>query len=151
MSEGPNTHKSFWPSLTLRVLSCPLQVLANHAAREKPRRPRRATHATLDGSATSCASALLAHFCIWQGEPPRHVGKWIEKIGGCWTRNRNGKVGLKGENSVRAAITALGHAAAMHVDYARDLPLSLLERLEDGDYGRKYLQQIDASPRARFA
>lgn len=139
----------------------------------------RVTHDTPDGIEAACASALLSHFCIWQGEPTSQAGKWIaSKIGEPWARPWSGKVGGRGENSVRAAITAFERntslsdllrdcigfggdvdtvatialsSASMHPNYARDLPDSLLEGLEDGDFGRKYLQQTDASLHARFA
>ncbi len=139
----------------------------------------RVTHDTPDGIAAACASALLAHFCLWQSEPPSRAGKWIEaKIGGSWAQLWSGKVGGRGENSVRAAITSLSRndslsqllreciafggdvdtvatialsAASVHPAYAHDLPASLLEGLEDEDFGRQYLQRADENLRARFA
>lgn len=147
-------------------------------AREVATVQARVTHDTPDGIAAACASALLAHFCAWQSESQHQAGKWIEsKIGGGWARPWSGKVNSKGESSVRAAITALGRndtlsellrdcvafggdvdtvatialsAASMHAGYMNDLPDSLLEGLEDGDYGRKYLQRVDARLHARF-
>ncbi len=138
----------------------------------------RVTHDTPNGIAAACASALLAHFCVWQDETPARAGKWIEsKIGGPWAQPWSGKVGSRGENSVRAAITALERntslskllrecvsfggdvdtvatialsSASVHPAYARDLPPSLLDGLEGGEYGRKYLEQLDQSLQTRF-
>jgi ADP-ribosylglycohydrolase len=57
-------------------------------------------------------------------------------------------VALSGDVDTVAAL-ALG-LAACSPEYERNLPDGLLRDLEDGPYGRDYLQELDLSLRKRF-
>ncbi|MCF2525717.1 ADP-ribosylglycohydrolase family protein [Yinghuangia soli] len=90
---------------------------------------------------------------------------------GRWTEPWRGKVGSPGMHSARAAVTALAKhrtlsgllrectaytgdvdtvatialaAASASAEYRQDLPQVLVDGLEDGEYGRAYLEALDA-------
>jgi hypothetical protein len=100
------------------------------------------------------------------------VAAWIDAtLGGGWARPWRGKVGSKGWMSVRAALTALRAgpsmseilrasvaftgdvdtvatialaAASRSAEVGQDLPGVLRNGLEDGPFGRGYLEDLDA-------
>lgn len=131
------------------------------------------THNTPDGIHAACAAALLAHYCLYNLGALRDAGKFIEAhVPGKWADEWRGQVGSKGWMSVKAAISvvqqhtslsamlkasvaysgdvdtvatiALG-AASCSPQVAQDLPQPLPDNLENGTYGRDYLQNLNAS------
>ncbi|AHH99877.1 ADP-ribosylglycohydrolase family protein [Kutzneria albida] len=131
----------------------------------------RVTHDTPAGVASAQAAALAVHYCHFDLGPVAEIGAWITRhVPGDWSVPWRGKVGSKGAMSVRAALTALAAntgltellracvaftgdvdtvatialaAASRSAQYAHDLPSELVHGLEDGDYGRNYLAQLD--------
>ncbi|MFL6124475.1 ADP-ribosylglycohydrolase family protein [Actinophytocola sp.] len=132
----------------------------------------RVTHDTPAGVASAEAAALAVHYCHHGLGPLNGVAKWIsDQLGADWTRPWQGKVGPKGAMSVRAALTALTKAttmsdllrlcvaytgdvdtvatialaaAAHSAEVTDDLPAALHDDLENGPYGREYLQTLNA-------
>lgn len=129
------------------------------------------THDTPDGIHAAVAAALLSHYCLYRLGPKRDAGRFLEAhVPGEWARPWTGKVKTKGWMSVRAAVTALtAHdrlsdvlraciaftgdvdtvaaiavaAGSCCVEVEQDLPEQLLWQLEDGPYGRRYLEDLD--------
>lgn len=136
----------------------------------------RLTHDTPDGIRSAQAVAMAAHHLLkggsllgLQGFVQHHVpADWFE-----W----RGKVGAAGMDSARAALTALVRhrsmapllkacvaytgdvdtvaalalgLAACCPEYERNLPEALLRDLENGPYGKGYLQELDLALRKRF-
>jgi ADP-ribosyl-[dinitrogen reductase] hydrolase len=132
----------------------------------------RVTHDTPGGVGSAQAAALAVHYCHHGLGPLAEVAKWIsEQLGADWTKPWQGKVGSKGEMSVRAALTALTSAQSMTTllrdcvaytgdvdtvatialaaasrsrEVTDDLPEALYRDLENGRYGRDYLLALDA-------
>lgn len=130
------------------------------------------THNTPDGINAAAAAALMSHYFLYHLGPKRALGQFLEQhIPGEWSQPWHGKVKSKGWMSVRAAVTAVTQhdtmsalltsciaftgdvdtvaaialAAASHSDeVTQDLPDNLMYQLEDGPYGREYLQSLDA-------
>jgi ADP-ribosyl-[dinitrogen reductase] hydrolase len=130
------------------------------------------THNTPDGIHAACAAALLTHYCLYDLGALPDAGKFIEAhVPGEWADEWHGQVGSKGWMSVKAAITVVqqhtGLAAMLKacVDYsgdvdtvatialgaascsahvAQDLPQKLIDDLENGTFGRDYLQTLNA-------
>jgi ADP-ribosylglycohydrolase len=131
----------------------------------------RVTHDTPGGIASAEAAALAVHYCHHELGPLSEVAAWIsDRTGVDWTRPWSGKVGPKGEMSVRAALTALVRATSMREllrecvaftgdvdtvatialaaaarspEVADDLPMVLVRDLEKGPYGFAYLYDLD--------
>ena len=131
----------------------------------------RITHDTDDGAKAAVAAALLAHYFIYNLGPKKDVGSFLEQqIPGPWSEPWHGQVGSKGRMSVRAAVTAINWskqmstllqscvsfsgdvdtvatialaAAANSKEIEQDLPNALVQGLENGEYGRDYLQRLD--------
>jgi len=140
---------------------------------EKTTIQAKVTHDTPDGIASALASALLTHYFYHQLGSKDDVGKWLDehvKSQHRWSEPYVGKVGSKGWMSVSAAITAVRRndslsgllkdcvdfkgdvdtvatialAAASHsVEYKQELPEVLIQTLENGTYGRDYLERLD--------
>ncbi|MBP2338105.1 ADP-ribosylglycohydrolase [Saccharothrix coeruleofusca] len=133
----------------------------------------RLTHDTPSGVAAAQAAALAVHYCHHELGPLDGIGRWIDRQldSATWARPWRGKVGPKGEMSVRAALTALSAndtlggllrdcvaftgdvdtvatvamAAASRSPLVRaDLPEVLFTDLENGPYGRDHLARLDA-------
>ncbi len=130
------------------------------------------THNTPDGINAATAAALMSHYFIYQLGPKRRLGQFLEgQVPGEWSKPWQGKVESKGWMSVRAAITAIirndsmtellkdciafsgdvdtvaAHAlgaASSSVEITQDLPLHLIETLENDSYGRDYLIDLDS-------
>ena len=133
----------------------------------------RVTHDTPAGVAAAEAAALAVHYCHFELGPLADIGRWVDdELGGGWSRPWRGKVGSKGEMSVRAALTALADATSLSgllrrcvaftgdVDTVatvalaaasrspqieHDLAGPLYDQLENGEYGHVYLRQLDSS------
>jgi ADP-ribosyl-[dinitrogen reductase] hydrolase len=129
------------------------------------------THNTDDGIGAAVAAALTAHYFLYRLGPKRDLGKFLEDhVPGDWNRPWLGKVKGKGWISVRAAVTAILRnnrlsallmdciaftgdvdtvaaiamgAAAHSPDIERDLPDHIVRGMENGDYGRDYLVNLD--------
>lgn len=128
------------------------------------------THHTVAGMAAAQAAALMLHFTYYRrgrrSELPAYLG---EQLGGNWAPDWSGKVGAKGWMAVKAALRALVEgasladvlrrcvaftgdsdtvaaiampAAACAGDMPNDLPRSLYGGLENGAFGRDYLQAL---------
>jgi len=132
----------------------------------------RVTHDTPGGVSSAEAAALAVHYCHHGLGPLAGLTKWIsDQLDADWTRPWRGKVGSKGEMSVRAALTALSSArsmkallhqcvaytgdvdtvatialaaAARSAEVENDLPAALYRDLENGAYGRDYLRALNA-------
>jgi ADP-ribosyl-[dinitrogen reductase] hydrolase len=130
------------------------------------------THDTPDGMRSAVAAALMAHYFLYGLGPKSELGAFIERhIPGEWAQPWRGKVKSKGPMSVRAAITAIvGNASLSDVlcaciaftgdvdtvaaialgvgscssELAQDLPDHLVDGLEDGPFGRRYIEALDA-------
>jgi ADP-ribosylglycohydrolase len=131
----------------------------------------RVTHATEGGVFSSQAAALMAHLLRYgactRAELPEAVAAHVP---GPWTEPWSGAVGSRGMDACRAAMhavsssdslsevlrTAVGFggdvdtvaaiataAASCAADIRLDLPAALLDGLEDGPYGRSYLDELD--------
>jgi ADP-ribosylglycohydrolase len=130
------------------------------------------THRTSEGVASAQAAALMVHYLYYQLGPrsdlpcflDRHVPSYD------WRRLHKGEVGARGIESVRAAMTAVIRndsladlmidcvnfggdvdtvaaiamaAAACARDVDQTIPEPLWEGLENGEYGRDYLVELD--------
>ncbi|MEU5694470.1 ADP-ribosylglycohydrolase family protein [Actinosynnema sp. NPDC020468] len=133
----------------------------------------RVTHDTPAGVASARAAALAVHYCHHGLGPVADVASWVAAVldQPVWARPWRGKVGSKGEMSVRAALTALAGnttlsgvlrasvaftgdvdtvatialaAGSCSAEIAADLPAVLVDGLENGPYGRDYLIALDA-------
>jgi ADP-ribosylglycohydrolase len=135
------------------------------------------THDTPDGIAAAVAAALTAHYFLYRVGPRSELPEFLRShVAGPWETPWTVKVGAQGMMSVRAAITALvAHdsltsllraciaytgdvdtvatialgAAAGSAEYEQDLPGHLYAGLEDGPYGRAFLEALDARLLAR--
>lgn len=129
------------------------------------------THNTPEGINAAIAAALMSHYFIYQLGRKRDLGKFLEShVSGEWSKHWQGKVKSKGWMSVRAAITAIERnnsmsqllkdcikytgdvdtvaaialaAASCSDEIAQDLPLHLTKTLENGEYGRDYIIELD--------
>jgi ADP-ribosylglycohydrolase len=137
------------------------------------------THDTDDGTNAAVAASLLAHYCAYDLGPINRAGEFIEGyVPGPWATTWVGKVGPKGWMSVRAAITAVSGgadrlstmlqqciaftgdvdtvasvamgAASMSPQIIQDLPATLIDNLEDGPFGRAYIEKLDRELLAKF-
>ncbi|MBH0779084.1 ADP-ribosylglycohydrolase family protein [Nocardia bovistercoris] len=139
----------------------------------------RITHDTPDGIAAAQAAALAVHYCHRGLGPVRDLPAWVAShLGPEWARPWRGKVGSKGWMSVRAALTSLSTGTAMSeilrssvawtgdvdtvatialaagsrcADIDQDLPVTLIENLENGAYGHDYLRDLNARLLDRFS
>lgn len=132
----------------------------------------RLTHDTPEGIRAAVAASLMTHYFLYRIGPKSKLPEFINShVSGPWATPWTGKVGAQGIMSVRAALTALvAHnsmtgllraciaftgdvdtvatialgAAAGSAEYEQDLPEQLYAGLEDGLYGRAFLESLDA-------
>lgn len=130
------------------------------------------THNTPLGINAALAASLMTHFFIYRLGHKKHLGEFIESyVDGDWTTPYDGKVRSKGWMSVRAALTAVRRndnlsdllldcinftgdvdtvatialaAASCSDQHKNNLPEHLILSLENGTYGRNYLEKLDA-------
>lgn len=150
----------------------PLGLLRTHGeVIDRCRTQARITHDTVDGVDAALAAALMTHYFAFDLGPREEVGRYlVDLVGGAWDKAWVGPVGQKGWMSVRAAITAVTEhaslsgvlracvdftgdvdtvaavalaAASLSRDHTNDLPTVLYDTLEDGPYGRTYLQSLE--------
>jgi ADP-ribosyl-[dinitrogen reductase] hydrolase len=129
------------------------------------------THNTPDGINAAIATALMTHYFIYKLGEKKQLSEFLEThVSGNWSIPWQGKVESKGLMCVKAAITAVikNHsladllkdciaftgdvdtvaaialaAASCSIEYSQDLPSFLSENLENGQYGRDYLIELD--------
>ncbi len=152
--------------------ACPIGVCASiDEVIERTRLQAALTHDTPAGIHAALAAALMTHYCLYRVGPKTQLPEFLAAhVPGAWATPWQGKVGPKGMMSVHAAVTAvvaherlsdLLHAciaftgdvdtvatialasASVSDEYEQDLPEVLYEQLEDGPFGRTYLQQLD--------
>ncbi|MEY3444292.1 MAG: hypothetical protein RLZZ519_2573 [Bacteroidota bacterium] len=139
----------------------------------------RITHDTPAGVASAQAVALTAHYLTYNLGPKQYLGEFLvdELKGGNWNLPWQSEVTMFAEQAVRAAITliqseftlsnilkngislggdvdtvgaiALGCAANAN-EIENDLPKWMFQELENGEFGRDYLAQLDQDLRIRF-
>lgn len=130
------------------------------------------THNTPDGINAAITAALMSHYFIYQLGQKKDLGKFMEShVPGEWSKPWQGEVKSKGWMSVRAAITAIIQndsmsellkdciafsgdvdtvaaialgAASCSAEISQNLPLHLIETLENDSYGRDYLIDLDS-------
>ena len=131
----------------------------------------RITHDTPEGINSSMASALMSHYFLYNKGSLAELGSWLEsEVPGNWNAPWDGKVGSKGVQCVRAAVTALVRnktlsgvlhdciafggdvdtvaaiamaAASSSKEMERNIPIKFFENLENSDYGKDYLEDLD--------
>lgn len=137
------------------------------------------THNTFRGVNAALAAALMTHYCYYELGPKAQLGEFLElHVPGPWTQPWRGKVGSLGMESVHAAVAAvMAHdtlstilqqcidytgdvdtvatvalcAASCSAEVAQDLPAALYDGLEDGPYGRRYLESLNEQLLRRMA
>jgi ADP-ribosylglycohydrolase len=129
------------------------------------------THDTPGGRSSAVAAALMSHYFLYHLGPRKALGAFLDAHvpGYGWEEPWRGHVSLAGVDCVHAAVTAVVQgnslrdvlrrsiafggdvdtvatiamaAAACCADLPRDLPQRLYESLEDGAYGRTYLERL---------
>lgn len=148
------------------------------AVKERATIQAKVTHNTKGGIDSAIASALMAHYCRYNIGPKANLGEFLAKeVDPLFAVPWRGKVGALGIMSVRAAITALQRndsmssllkdciaftgdvdtvatialaAGSVSKEIEQDLPATLLQGLEDGKYGRKYLIALDTELKNRY-
>lgn len=129
------------------------------------------THNSRDGINAALAAAMMVHFFKWEGGKKAELSKYLKAhVKGDWGSRWTGKVRSKGWMSVRAAITAIMDSTSMaellkrciaytgdvdtvatialagashSKEIKKDLPTWLYHELEDGTYGKSYLEKLD--------
>lgn len=130
------------------------------------------THNTPDGINAALIASLMSHYFLYRVGPKADLPPFISQyVPGPWANPWQGKVGSQGLMSAHAALTAvmahnslseilkaciaftgdvdtvaaiaLGAAACSH-EIHQDLPAVLFDTLENGPYGRDFLQQLDS-------
>jgi ADP-ribosylglycohydrolase len=129
------------------------------------------THNTPDGINAAIAAALMSHYFIYKLGQKQELGQFLDAhVPGEWSKQWQGEVRSKGWMSVRAAITAVMRndrlsellkdciaftgdvdtvaaialaAASCSEEIAKDLPYCLISGLENGNYGRDYIIDLD--------
>lgn len=151
---------------------CPLGIIADIPELiERTTIQAKISHNTPLGIQASVATALAAHYCIYQLGELSQMGEFIKShVEGDWDVPYNEFVGLKGWMSVKAAFTALQNhqnladmlkaciaftgdvdtvatialgIACQVPNIENNLPNCLYQQLEAGNYGLEYLQQLD--------
>jgi ADP-ribosyl-[dinitrogen reductase] hydrolase len=137
------------------------------------------THNTSIGIDSSIAAALMVHYFIYNLGSKKNLGEFIESyVPGEWSKPWSQRVEKEGFMHVRAAITAIKEedslssilkrsinfegdtdtvatialaAASVSSEIIQELPPVLVENLENGEYGRAYLINLDKKLRKRFS
>jgi ADP-ribosyl-[dinitrogen reductase] hydrolase len=146
-----------YPTISLVIERCRLQAAL--------------THNMPNGINAAVAAALMTHYFLYHLGPKKELGTFLEQyVSGRWATPWTGPVKSQGWMSVQAAITALITSATMSellrtciqfsgdvdtvatialaagscsAEIAQDLPIHLLDRLENGQYGKGYLRLLD--------
>jgi len=136
------------------------------------------THDTPNGINAAVAAALMTHYFLYNLGPKKELGIFLEEhVRGHWATPWTGKVKSQGWMSVQAAVTALLRSDTMRellktciqfsgdvdtvaaialaagscsTEIAQDLPVHLVDALENGQYGRDYIRLLDTQLMAFF-
>lgn len=136
------------------------------------------THNTPEGINAAVAASLMAHYFLYQVGPKAELPAFLSQhVHGQWSEPWLGEVGSKGFMSVRAALASLlRHDSLSYVlkscvawmgdtdtvaaialaagscsrEMVNDLPEVLVNRLEDGPYGRRFLADLDRAVMRRL-
>ncbi len=128
-------------------------------------------HASHSAESPSHRRVIHVEFAAEELGSREEVGDFlVQHVDGQWNCPWSGKVGAKGWMSVRAAITAVQEgvtlaeilkrsiaftgdvdtvatialgAAALSAEIEKDLPAILFEGLEDGEFGRNHILELD--------
>jgi ADP-ribosylglycohydrolase len=138
------------------------------------------THNTTDGKASALAVALSSHYFLYNLGIKKELPNFLDShIAGCnWSKKWSGEVSVLGMDCVQAALSAIQEndnlkdiliqcvsfggdtdtvcciamGIATHSQEIEDnLPDSLFTGLENGQYGRDYLSQIDSDLVKKFS
>lgn len=138
---------------------------------ERTRLQAALTHNTEGGIHAAVAAALMSHYFIHDLGLKYELPAFLNRhVPGDWHLPWRGKVGSRGMMSVRAAVTAVIEHDSMRAllkacmaytgdvdtvaaialatgahsrEIRQDLPVHLIAGLEDGPYGRRYLEALD--------
>jgi ADP-ribosyl-[dinitrogen reductase] hydrolase len=154
--------------------ACPIGVFADLTeVLEKAALQACLTHNTQAGINAAQAAALMTHYFLYDVGAKAGLGDFLDaQVPGYeWVKPWKGEVGAKGWMSVRAAITAVTRndslsailldcvnfggdvdtvatialaAASCSPEILLDLPQCLVNDLENGEFGRDYLCNLDA-------
>jgi ADP-ribosyl-[dinitrogen reductase] hydrolase len=130
------------------------------------------THNTPNGINAAIAAALMTHYFLYHLGVKKDLANFLEEqVSGRWAVPWTGKVTAQGWASVRAAVAAVSRSDGMSdllkacvqftgdvdtvaaialaagscsAEIAQDLPAHLFDTLENGKYGRDYIQRLDA-------
>jgi ADP-ribosyl-[dinitrogen reductase] hydrolase len=136
------------------------------------------THDTPDGTNAALAASLMVHYFAYDLGKKADLGAFIGKhVPNDWTSPWAGKVGVKGWQTVKAAITVVARcsslsevlrlavslggdvdtvcviamsSASLCGEIKNDIPLVLKDSLENGPYGRDYLAKLDKDLFSKF-
>jgi len=153
-----------YPTLSLVIERCTIQAVL--------------THDTPNGINAAVAAALMTHYFLYNLGPKKELGIFLEEhVRGHWATPWTGKVKSQGWMSVQAAVTALLRSDTMRellktciqfsgdvdtvaaialaagscsTEIAQDLPVHLIDALENGQYGRDYIRLLDTQLMAFF-
>jgi ADP-ribosyl-[dinitrogen reductase] hydrolase len=137
------------------------------------------THNTPNGINAAVVAALMTHYFLYNLGPKKGLGIFLEEhVRGRWATPWTGKVKSQGWMSVQAAVTALLRSDTMRellktciqfsgdvdtvaaialaagscsTEIAQDLPVHLIDALENGQYGRDYIRLLDTQLMAFFS
>ena len=154
-----------YPTLSLVIERCTIQAVL--------------THNTPNGINAAVVAALMTHYFLYNLGPKKELGIFLEEhVRGHWATPWTGKVKSQGWMSVQAAVTALLRSDTMRellktciqfsgdvdtvaaialaagscsTEIAQDLPVHLIDSLENGQYGRDYIHLLDTQLMAFFA
>ncbi len=153
-----------YPTLSLVIERCTIQAAL--------------THNTPNGINAAVVAALMTHYFLYNLGPEKELGIFLEEhVRGHWATPWTGKVKSQGWMSVQAAVTALLRSDTMRellktciqfsgdvdtvaaialaagscsTEIAQDLPVHLIDALENGQYGRDYIRLLDTQLMALF-
>jgi ADP-ribosyl-[dinitrogen reductase] hydrolase len=146
-----------YPTISLVIERCRLQAAL--------------THNMPLGINAAVAAALMTHYFLYHLGPKKELGTFLEKqVSGHWATPWTGSVKSQGWMSVQAAVTSLIRSATMSdllktciqwsgdvdtvaaialaagscsAEITQDLPLHLVDMLENRQYGKDYLRSLD--------
>lgn len=163
----PNSDKSggAMRAAPVGIFSSPEEVI------EKSRIQAAITHDTPDGTNAAIASSLISHYFLYDIGPKTELGSFLEsRVPGNWSTPWKGFASVKGMDCVHAAVTAVMAsdslrellkqciaftgdtdtiaaiampAGASAKEIENNLPKTFYEDLENGQYGRNYIEELD--------
>jgi ADP-ribosylglycohydrolase len=138
-----------------------------------------ATHSTWIGMTAAAASALMVHYFYYRYGDKKGLPRFLDSQlpGVRWTQAWHGRVKSKGTHAVRAALTAIvkssslievlrrcvdfggdvdtvaaiaGIAASVSDEITQIMPTGLHQGLENGNFGRGFLEELDSKLLAKY-